>query len=69
MGPPSETMPGYVTRLGLVSSGACISTIRSRCFVNSTCRRWDLGELDSNVMAEKNKAAGEAALSAANNRE
>ena len=52
------------------SYDGCTSTILFRRFVSSRCRRsrsW--GELDNNIVAEKNKAAWEAALKAAGNRD
>ena len=70
MGPPPETMPGqrdapwfgFIRRLYFYDPQPALRQLRV-----PTLGIW--GELDSNVMAEKNKAAWEAALSSAGNRD
>ena len=70
MGPPPETMPGkrdapwfgFIRRLYFYDPQLVLRQLHV-----PTLGIW--GELDSNIMAEKNKAAWEAALSAANNQD
>ena len=70
MGPPPDTMPGqrdapwfgFIRRLYFYDPQPALRQLRV-----PTLGIW--GELDGNVMAEKNKAAWEAALSSAGNRD
>jgi pimeloyl-ACP methyl ester carboxylesterase len=70
MRPPPDTMPGtpdapwfgFIRRLYFYDPQPALRQLRV-----PTLGIW--GELDNNIMAEKNKAAREAALSAANNRD
>ena len=71
LGKPPDTIPGNAgPSLAGTSFDGCTSTTPSRPFVGSRSPTLALfGELDNNILAEKNKAAWEAALKAGGNRD